>query len=145
MTIEKLGAPMIDLVPELAAFVPPAKVFDKHVSSPWIGTDLNELLRGASVDTIVISGGETDVCVQATVMGAIERQRLRLRSKKSDLTSSRREWASSRWELRDQQTTDLQSMSEDVAYARCRCRSAHHRVFLDAFNLTTSHGARKWG
>jgi nicotinamidase-related amidase len=72
MTIEELGAPMIDLVPELAAFAPPAKVFDKHVYSPWIGTDLNELLRGASVDTIVISGGETDVCVQATVMGAID-------------------------------------------------------------------------
>jgi nicotinamidase-related amidase len=72
MTIEELGAPMIDLVSELAAFVPPARVFDKHVYSPWIGTNLNELLRGDSIDTIVISGGETDVCVQATVMGAID-------------------------------------------------------------------------
>ena len=72
MTIEELGAPMIDLVPQLASFAPPAKVFDKHVYSPWIGTHLNELLRGASIDTIVISGGETDVCVQATVMGAID-------------------------------------------------------------------------
>ena len=35
MTLEKLGEEMIDLVPELARFVPPARVFDKYVYSPW--------------------------------------------------------------------------------------------------------------
>ena len=72
MTIEELGAPMIDLVPQLTRFAPPARIFDKHVYSPWIGTDLQELLRNASIDTVVVSGGETDMCVLATVMGAID-------------------------------------------------------------------------
>ena len=72
MTIQELGAPMIGLVPQLTRFTPPAQVFDKHVYSPWIGTDLHELLRKATVDTVVVSGGETDVCVLATVMGAID-------------------------------------------------------------------------
>jgi hypothetical protein len=61
MTIDELGLEMINLVPELAAFVPPAKIFDKFVYSPWIGTTLHTELRSAGVDTIVISGGETDV------------------------------------------------------------------------------------
>jgi len=63
---------MIDLVPELTKFALPARIFDKHVYSPWIGTALHELFRNASVDTVVVSGGETDVCVLATVMGAID-------------------------------------------------------------------------
>jgi nicotinamidase-related amidase len=72
MTIEEIGVPMIDLVPQLALFSPPAKTFDKHVYSPWIGTDLHNILRDALIETVVVSGGETDVCVQATVMGAID-------------------------------------------------------------------------
>jgi nicotinamidase-related amidase len=72
MTIDELGLEMINLVPELAAFVPPAKIFDKFVYSPWIGTTLHTELRSEGVDTIVISGGETDVCVLSTVLGAID-------------------------------------------------------------------------
>jgi nicotinamidase-related amidase len=72
MTIDELGADMIDVVPELARFVPPARFFDKHVYSPWTGSDLHQQLRGAGIDTIIITGGETDVCVLATMMGAID-------------------------------------------------------------------------
>lgn len=72
MTIDRLGAEMIGLVPDLAQFVPPARTFDKHVYSPWTGSDLHEQLRGAGVDTLIITGGETDVCVLATVLGAID-------------------------------------------------------------------------
>jgi nicotinamidase-related amidase len=53
MTLEQLGAPMIDLVPELATYTPPARVFDKFVYSPWTGTDLAQRLRGEGVDTIL--------------------------------------------------------------------------------------------
>jgi nicotinamidase-related amidase len=72
MTIEKLGSEMIDLVPELAAFTPPGRIFDKYVYSPWMGTNLHEQLRRGGTDAVVISGGETDVCVLATVMGAVD-------------------------------------------------------------------------
>jgi nicotinamidase-related amidase len=72
MTIQELGADMIGLVPELAKYVPPARLLDKHVYSPWTGSDLHQQLRGAGIDTVVITGGETDVCVLATVLGAID-------------------------------------------------------------------------
>jgi nicotinamidase-related amidase len=63
---------MIGLVPELARFVPPARTYDKHVYSPWTGSDLHEQLRSARIDTVIITGGETDVCVLATMLGAID-------------------------------------------------------------------------
>jgi nicotinamidase-related amidase len=72
MTIEQLGPEMIELVPDLAQFVPPARTLDKHVYSPWTGSDLHRQLCEAGIDTIIITGGETDVCVLATVMGAID-------------------------------------------------------------------------
>jgi nicotinamidase-related amidase len=73
MTIDALGPDMVELVPELARFVPPATVFDKHVYSPWVEGDLDDLLRRRGIDTLVVTGGETDVCVLATVLGAVDR------------------------------------------------------------------------
>jgi nicotinamidase-related amidase len=72
MTIDQLGPEMIGLVPDLAKFVPPARTFDKHVYSPWTGTDLHQQLRSDGIDTVIITGGETDVCVLATMLGAID-------------------------------------------------------------------------
>lgn len=68
MTIDQMGPDMIGLVPDLMKFVPPAKTFDKHVYSPWTGSDLHVQLRDGIVDTLVITGGETDVCVLATML-----------------------------------------------------------------------------
>ncbi|WP_345483443.1 cysteine hydrolase [Shinella granuli] len=72
MTAEHLPAEMYGLLPELAAFTPPAIVFDKRTYSPWIDGRLNAYLKGLEVDTLVITGGETDVCVLATALGAID-------------------------------------------------------------------------
>jgi nicotinamidase-related amidase len=73
MTISRLGEAMVELVPEVARFVPPARVVDKHVYSPWLERELDNTLRGTTIDTLVVSGGETDVCVLATVLGAVDR------------------------------------------------------------------------
>lgn len=72
MTIEKLGRDMLDLLPDLAALVPPAQVSDKLVYSPWFTDDLKRRLDEMSADTLVVTGGETDVCVLATVLGAVD-------------------------------------------------------------------------
>lgn len=72
MTIDRLGPDMVDLVPDLARFAPPAWVLDKRVYSPWTGSDLHLRLREKSIDTVVITGGETEVCVLATMLGAID-------------------------------------------------------------------------
>jgi len=73
MTLEKLPPGSVDLLPSLARFVPPATVIDKRVNSPWMGTDLDETLRARGTDSLVITGTETDVCVLAAVMGAVDR------------------------------------------------------------------------
>jgi nicotinamidase-related amidase len=70
--IDRIGPDMIELVPDLMKFVPPAKMFDKHVYSPWTGSALHMELCDAGVNTVVITGGETDVCVLASMLGAID-------------------------------------------------------------------------
>lgn len=72
MTLEALGAEMVGLVPELARFVPPATTLDKPVYSPWWGGGLHRRLDAGGVDTLVVTGGETDMCVLATVLGAVD-------------------------------------------------------------------------
>ena len=72
ITIAELGEDMVRLVPELERFTPPGLVVDKHVYSPWYETGLDATLKSRGVDTLVISGGETEVCVLATVLGAID-------------------------------------------------------------------------
>ena len=73
VTIERLGAEMVELVPDLARLVPPAEVLDKRVYSPWLDNDLHERLRRRRTDTLVVTGGETDVCVLGAVLGAVDR------------------------------------------------------------------------
>lgn len=73
MTLERLGSAMVDLVPDLAALVPPAEVIDKRVYSPWLAPSLDASLRARRCDTLIVSGGETDVCVLATVLGGVDR------------------------------------------------------------------------
>ena len=47
-------------------------VVDKWIYSPWLGSELDRTLKERNVDTVIVSGGETDVCVLATVLGAID-------------------------------------------------------------------------
>lgn len=69
---ENLPQDMVGLVGPLERLVPPARVFDKSTYSPWIDGRLFRHLRAENVDTVVVTGGETDVCVLATVPGAID-------------------------------------------------------------------------
>jgi nicotinamidase-related amidase len=73
VTGEALGPEAVRLVPILERFVPPAQMIDKSVYSPWTEGQLDALLAPAGVEALVISGGETDVCVLATALGAIDR------------------------------------------------------------------------
>lgn len=72
MTKNALSPHLLDLVPALAKYAPPARVLDKGVYSPWLGTGLHQMLSGAGIRNLIITGGETDVCVLAAVMGAID-------------------------------------------------------------------------
>ncbi|SFJ10251.1 Nicotinamidase-related amidase [Nitrosomonas sp. Nm34] len=72
MTLKKINPALIDLISELSQFVPPAVVIDKHVYGPWMETTLHQYLQKRGINTLIISGGETDICVLATIMGAID-------------------------------------------------------------------------
>ncbi|MDB5621880.1 MAG: isochorismatase hydrolase [Devosia sp.] len=72
MLRERLAPEMIELVPSLQRFVPPARVIDKAVYSPWWSGSLHQRLQAEGINTLVITGGETEVCVLSTVMGAID-------------------------------------------------------------------------
>lgn len=72
MTRDRLDPDLIDLIPELARFAPPARTHDKPIYSPWLGSRLHAELQASGVDTVVISGAETEVCVMAAVIGAID-------------------------------------------------------------------------
>ncbi len=72
MTGEHLHEELIGLHPSLQVLVPPALVFDKMTYSPWADGRLAAIFRNEQVGTLVVSGGETDVCVLATVLGAID-------------------------------------------------------------------------
>jgi nicotinamidase-related amidase len=72
MTLDQIEPREVELVEALQPFCPPGHVLDKHVYSPWVEAGLDGVLRHRGVDTIVITGGETDVCVLATVIGAID-------------------------------------------------------------------------
>jgi nicotinamidase-related amidase len=64
---------LVELVADLQLLVPPAEVFDKRAYSPWLDSRLDTLLHSRRCHTLVVSGGETDVCVLASVLGAIDR------------------------------------------------------------------------
>jgi nicotinamidase-related amidase len=71
-TREYLDLELLDLMPPLARLVPPASVIDKPVYSPFAGHKLLDLLRERRIDTLVVTGSETDMCVLATVLGAVD-------------------------------------------------------------------------
>lgn len=71
-TRSQLHGSELDLVPALARYVPPARVIDKPVYSAFARSGLRELLIAEDVGTVVVTGAETDVCVLATVLSAVD-------------------------------------------------------------------------
>lgn len=63
---------LLELLPPLARFVPPAAVFDKAVYSAFAGGGLHQWLSERSVDTLIVTGSETDICVLSTVLAAVD-------------------------------------------------------------------------
>lgn len=72
LTRERLDPQLIELVPPLAALAPPAAVIDKRFYSPFSEPGLQALLSRRGTDSLVITGAETDVCVLATVLDAVD-------------------------------------------------------------------------
>lgn len=73
LTLNRIDPALVELVGPLQAFVPPARILDKTVYSPWTEGRLQRLLHRNRIGTLIISGAETDLCVLATLLGAVDR------------------------------------------------------------------------
>jgi len=72
LTRDRLDPCLLQLVPALSRLAPPAAIIDKRFYSPFSEAALSRLLQQRRIDTLVITGAETDVCVLATVMDAVD-------------------------------------------------------------------------
>jgi nicotinamidase-related amidase len=67
-----LSSTQLEIASPLSRLIPPATVIDKPADSAFAESVLNAFLREKSVDTLIITGSETDVCVLATVLDAVD-------------------------------------------------------------------------
>lgn len=58
--------------PALARRVPPAALIDRQIYDAFGNGRLQSHLDARKVDRLIVSGGETDLCVLATVLAAID-------------------------------------------------------------------------
>ena len=73
LTTDVLGAEMLDVIAELAAFSPPAQIADKTTYSAFESAGFCAVLDDLGCRCIIFTGVETDVCVLGTVMQAMDR------------------------------------------------------------------------
>ena len=71
-TREVLPLELLELLPPLAAPSPPATIIDKTRYSAFAEPGLIDHLRQREADALIVSGSETDVCVLATVLDAVD-------------------------------------------------------------------------
>jgi nicotinamidase-related amidase len=72
VTREFIDPSVLELVPPLASFVPPARVVDKGRYSAFVASPLQATLKDRGATTLIVSGAETDMCVLATVLNAVD-------------------------------------------------------------------------
>jgi nicotinamidase-related amidase len=71
-TREHLDPELLELMPPLARLAPPATVIDKTRYSAFAEPGLFAHLHNRGADGLIVTGSETDVCVLATVLGAVD-------------------------------------------------------------------------
>jgi nicotinamidase-related amidase len=72
VTLDELDAAMLDLVAPLAAIAQPGSIVDKETYSVFGAPGFAERLEASGVDTLIFSGVETDVCVHASILDAVD-------------------------------------------------------------------------
>jgi nicotinamidase-related amidase len=71
--LDRMDRAMLDLAEPLAALAPPEAVLDKTVYSAFASTEFTVALSRRNARTLVLTGVETDVCVLATALDAVDR------------------------------------------------------------------------
>jgi len=71
-TLDGGGGAYVDLLPEHRTLAGKAQIFDKSTFSAFGNEKFGAALEVARVDTLILSGVETDVCIWATALDAID-------------------------------------------------------------------------
>ncbi len=72
LTLENLTPELLDIVQSLQPYAVQGQVVHKPVYSPWGSGQLHNALQDHKCSTLVITGGESDMCVLSTVLGAVD-------------------------------------------------------------------------
>lgn len=72
VTLDRMAPGMLDLMPELAPLAQPAAICDKSTYSALADGGVADLLAARGVETLILAGAETDVCVLATALDAVD-------------------------------------------------------------------------
>lgn len=72
VTLENLDPNLVRLIDKFERYVPPGLCFDRLTYSAFADGRLYQILSERRVNTLIISGAETDVCVLATVLSAVD-------------------------------------------------------------------------
>jgi nicotinamidase-related amidase len=72
ITLKQIEPDMLQLMAPLNLFVPPARVIDKERYSAFSAPQTEMALRQMAADAVIVSGAESDMCVLATVLAAVD-------------------------------------------------------------------------
>ncbi len=73
LTTNEMDPAMLDVMAELRSFSPPARIVHKRTYSAFEAPAFSHVLEYLDCQTVICSGVETDVCVLATVLSAMDR------------------------------------------------------------------------
>jgi nicotinamidase-related amidase len=72
ITLSRIEPAMLELMAPLNLFVPPARMIDKQRYSAFSTPETEAVLRAMGADAVIVSGAESDMCVLATVLAAVD-------------------------------------------------------------------------
>jgi nicotinamidase-related amidase len=72
LTLNRIEPAMLELMAPLNLFVPPARVIEKQRYSAFSTPETEAALRALGADAVIVSGAESDMCVLATVLAAVD-------------------------------------------------------------------------
>lgn len=72
VTLDAIDPAMLGLVAPLAAIAHERSIIDKQTYSIFGSEGFSKRLQAAGIDTLIFSGVETDVCVYASVLDAVD-------------------------------------------------------------------------
>jgi nicotinamidase-related amidase len=73
VVLDQLDPKLLDIVPELDCLAAPERTINKTAYTAFEGIAMDAMLGHLGTEAVVLSGVETDMCVLATLMGAVDR------------------------------------------------------------------------